>query len=114
MKFIKPMVWVGTLAFFLFGMLPMAYTGEFRVGALNPLTGSGGFYGPGMLEAIRIAADEINAAGGILGNRVVVYSEDTQTDPEAAVRAAKKLIEVHKDDLAGNFQYDKLLALIPS
>lgn len=96
MKFIKPIVWVGTLVFFLFGMIPTAYTGEFRVGALNPLTGSGGPYGPGMLEAIRIAADEINATGGILGNRVVVYSEDTQTDPETAVRAAKKLIEVHK------------------
>jgi len=49
-----------------------------------------------MLEAIKIAADEINATGGILGNRVVIYSEDTQTDPKTAVRAAKKLIEDYK------------------
>ncbi len=70
--------------------------GEFKVGALNPLTGVGGPYGPGMLAAIKIAAQEVNDAGGILGNKVVVISEDTQTDPNAAVRAAKKLIEVNK------------------
>jgi branched-chain amino acid transport system substrate-binding protein len=79
-----------------FGFALGAQAGEFKVGALNPLTGVGGPYGPGMLEAIKIAAEEVNAAGGILGNKVVIYSEDTQTDPDAAVKAAKKLIEVNQ------------------
>ena len=34
------------------------------VGALLPLTGDGASYGPGMEAAIRIAIDEVNAAGG--------------------------------------------------
>ncbi len=114
MKFIKPIVWTGTLVFFLFGMIPTAYTGEFRVGALNPLTGSGGPYGPGMLDSIRIAADEINASGGILGNRVVVYSEDTQTNPETAERAAKKLIEAHKvSAIIGTWSSGVTMSVLP-
>jgi branched-chain amino acid transport system substrate-binding protein len=49
-----------------------------------------------MLMAIRIAVDEINAGGGILDNRVVVFSEDTKTDSKTAVPAVRKLIEDHK------------------
>ena len=65
-----------------------------RLGALNPLTGAGGSYGPSMRKAIELGVEEINAAGGLLGGRMVeLYGEDTQTNPEAAVRAARKLID---------------------
>ncbi|MEO0831359.1 MAG: ABC transporter substrate-binding protein, partial [Pseudomonadota bacterium] len=37
---------------------------------------------------------EVNAAGGVLGKQISLVSEDTQTSPEAAVRAARKLIDV--------------------
>ncbi len=91
-----------------------AHAAEFLVGALNPLTGVGGPYGPGMLAAIKIAAEEVNAAGGILGNQVVVISEDTQTDPEAAVRAAKKLIEVNKvPAILGTWSSGVSMAVVP-
>lgn len=66
-----------------------------RLGALNPLTGAGGSYGPSMRKAIELGVEEINAAGGLLGGRMVeLYGEDTQTNPDAAVRAARKLIDV--------------------
>jgi len=39
---------------------------------------------------------EVNAAGGILGRKVELSSEDDQTNPEAAVRAARKLIDVDR------------------
>jgi len=65
-----------------------------RLGALNPLTGAGGSYGPSMRKAIELGVEEINAAGGLLGGRMVeLYGEDAQTNPEAAVRAARKLID---------------------
>jgi branched-chain amino acid transport system substrate-binding protein len=65
-----------------------------RLGALNPLTGAGGSYGPSMRKAIELGVEEINAAGGLLDGRMVeLYGEDTQTNPEAAVRAARKLID---------------------
>jgi branched-chain amino acid transport system substrate-binding protein len=68
-----------------------------RIGALNPLTGAGGSYGPSMRKAIELGVEEINAAGGLLGGRMVELSgEDTQTNPEAAVRAARKLIDADR------------------
>lgn len=68
----------------------------FRLGALNSITGVGGPYGPAMLEAIKIAIDEVNTAGGAAGRRIQLYAEDDQTKPDAAVLAVKKLIEINK------------------
>ncbi len=61
---------------------------------LTPLTGAGGFDGPRMLRAMQAVANEVNDAGGVLGRQVELVVEDDQTNPEAAVRAARKLIEV--------------------
>ena len=63
--------------------------GVFRIGALNPITGSGSTFGTGMLKAIQAAADVVNAAGGAGGVKFEVVSEDTQTSPPAGVLAAK-------------------------
>jgi len=67
-----------------------------RLGTLNPLTGSGGAYGPSMRKAMEWVAQEVNGAGGVNGRQVQLVSEDDQTNPEAAVRAARKLIDVDK------------------
>jgi len=67
-----------------------------RIGALNPLTGSGSVYGKGMLEAIKIAVDEVNQAGGPLGRKLELYSADAQSDSNAAVLAAEKLVNISK------------------
>lgn len=65
-----------------------------KIGALNPLTGVGGNYGPSMRDAIAGVVASVNEAGGVLGRQIELSSEDTQTNPEAAVRAARKLIDV--------------------
>lgn len=67
-----------------------------RFGALNPLTGAGGPYGPSMRKAIEGVIEAVNNAGGINGRRVQLFGEDTQTNPDAAVRAARKLIDVDR------------------
>ncbi len=67
-----------------------------RLGVLTPLTGAGGFDGPRMLKAMQAVANEVNAAGGLLGRKIELVVEDDQTNPEAAVRAARKLIDVDK------------------
>jgi ABC-type branched-subunit amino acid transport system substrate-binding protein len=48
------------------------------------------------LKAIQLVAEEVNAVGGLLGRKIEFVVEDDQTNPEAAVRAARKLIEVNK------------------
>jgi ABC-type branched-subunit amino acid transport system substrate-binding protein len=67
-----------------------------RLGTLTPLTGSGGSYGPSMRKAMEWVVQEVNAAGGVNGRQIELVSEDDQTSPEAAVRAARKLIDVDK------------------
>ena len=67
-----------------------------RLGTLTPLTGAGGNYGPSMRRAMEWVAEQINAAGGVNGRKIQLVSEDDQTNPEAAVRAARKLIDVDK------------------
>lgn len=71
-----------------------AQTGPIRLGTLTPLTGAGGTYGPPMRDAVAGVIAQVNAAGGLLGRQIELVSEDTQTNPEAAVRAARKLIDV--------------------
>src|SRR5207302_7828820 len=67
-----------------------------QLGVLSPLTGAGGFDGPRMLKAMQAVADEVNQAGGLLGKQIEFVVVDDQTNPEAAVRAARKLIDVTK------------------
>ncbi len=67
-----------------------------RIGALLPLTGGGGQYGPTMAKVAQSVADEVNAAGGLLGRKLELIIEDDQTNPEAGTRAARKLIDVNR------------------
>ncbi|WP_395714279.1 ABC transporter substrate-binding protein [Reyranella sp.] len=67
-----------------------------KLATLTPLTGAGGSYGPSMAKVAATVVEGVNKAGGVNGRRVVLVSEDDQTSPEAAVRAARKLIDVDK------------------
>ena len=73
-----------------------AQTDPIRIATLTPLTGAGGPYGPVMAKVAAGVVDEVNAAGGVLGRKVQLVSEDDQTSPDAGVRAARKLIDVDK------------------
>lgn len=79
-------------------MLPrMAFAqaeGPIKIGSLTPMTGAGANYGGRMRDSIAAVIDAVNAAGGINGRQIQLVSEDDQTNPEAAVRAARKLIDV--------------------
>ena len=73
-----------------------AQSGPIRIGTLTPQTGAGGSYGPPMVRAVRAIVDDINAAGGIAGRKIELVSEDDETNPDSAVRAARKLIDVDR------------------
>ncbi len=87
---------LGTLAAPAILRTGLAQSAPIRFGALTPQTGAGGPYGPLMVKVIRAVADEINAAGGVLGRKIEITSEDDQTNPDSGVRAARKLIDVDK------------------
>ena len=65
-----------------------AQTDPIRIATLTPLTGAGGALRPGDGQGRRPAVvEEVNAAGGVLGRKVQLVSEDDQTSPDAGVRA---------------------------
>ncbi len=70
-----------------------------RVGALIPLTGGLQAYGEGSLNGMRLAAKEVNEAGGVLGGPFELVVGDTQTRAQPAIDAAMRLVSV--DGVAG-------------
>jgi branched-chain amino acid transport system substrate-binding protein len=67
-----------------------------KIGAIQPMTGTVASWGQHGERAMRIAVQEINAAGGIRGHQVQLILEDSQGDPKVGVNALKKLIDVDK------------------
>jgi branched-chain amino acid transport system substrate-binding protein len=86
----------GAVSSFAIGGRAFAQGAPIVFGALPPLTGAGGPYGPAMLRAIQAVVEEANAAGGIRGRQIRVVAEDDQTNPDAGVRGARKLIDVDR------------------
>ena len=71
-------------------------TGPIKIAGLVSLTGGGSPFGPNSRLAHQAVVDEVNAAGGLLGRKIEYVGEDDGTNPEAGVRAARKLIDVDK------------------
>ena len=65
---------------------------EIRIGLAGPLTGAQSNIGRGMLNGARMAADELNADGGVDGRMITIVEIDDQADPETGVSAATEAI----------------------
>jgi len=70
-------------------------TQTIRLGLLPPLTGLVAIYGLEITQAARIACDEINESGGVLGRPLELIVEDDGSLPDTAVPAAARLVEEH-------------------
>lgn len=67
--------------------------GPIKIGVIQPLTGPIAFDGQSAVKGAELAAKEINAAGGILGGRMIeLVVEDGACVPAQSVSAAEKLI----------------------
>ena len=66
----------------------------FRIGVMESLTGPGETYGTVANQAKQMAADEINAAGGIDGRMLELVVEDSKCGAQDAIAAYKKLTDV--------------------
>ncbi|MBR0565350.1 EAL domain-containing protein [Azoarcus sp. L1K30] len=67
-----------------------------RIGLTPPLTGLVALYGPEIVRAARIACDEINERGGVLGRPLELVIEDDGSLPDTAVPAALRLVNEHR------------------
>jgi branched-chain amino acid transport system substrate-binding protein len=87
----------GFMLFFLVAAVTIAFSSAqaaetFKIGSPAPMTGAGANFGEKFKKAYMMAADEINAKGGVNGKKLEIVFEDTQAKPALAVSAAKKLI----------------------
>lgn len=66
---------------------------ELRVGAVAELSGAGAAAGTNWQDGLKMAFAEINAAGGILGEKVEMLEYDSQTDPQTSRAMVQKAID---------------------
>lgn len=83
------------------------------VGAVLPITGVLSPYGKPNLEAINLAIDEVNAAGGINGRKIELVVEDTQASNTAAINALNKVLQSKPVAVIGPGLGTQILALQP-
>ena len=74
-----------------FPAIVSAQTDKIKIGHLTPLTGFLGALGAYAQLGIRMAADEINAAGGVMGRQLDIMSEDSVNPATAATKAQRML-----------------------
>ncbi len=87
-------------------------TEAIRIGLMPPMTGLVEIYGAEITHAARIACDEINARGGVLGRPLELIIEDDGSLPETAVPAALRLVdEYHCVAIIGNLLSNSRIAV---
>src|SRR5687767_7159628 len=67
-------------------------TGDIPVGVYAALTGDQASFGNSTVQGVKLAAEEINASGGVLGRKIKLVIEDDQGRPEQAASVVTKLI----------------------
>jgi branched-chain amino acid transport system substrate-binding protein len=75
-----------------FGLAAGAAAADIKLGAAEALTGPAAKYGIAIKNGFTLAADEINAKGGVNGNKLSLVIEDEQGKKEEAINVFKKLI----------------------
>ncbi len=60
-----------------------------KIGVYGDLTGQFSSFGQSTINGIRLAVDEINAAGGVNGKKITLISEDDQGDPNKPKRLSQ-------------------------
>ncbi|BBN82543.1 hypothetical protein PA25_25280 [Pseudoalteromonas sp. A25] len=85
---------------------------DITIGLLAPLSGVVSLYGEEISNAAKIACDEINEAGGILGKKLKLVIADDGSVPQTAVPAAKQLVHDHHcDAIIGNLLSSSRIAV---
>jgi branched-chain amino acid transport system substrate-binding protein len=77
--------------------------GSYLVGVSEPMTGAEAQAGTEIYDGELLAVDKINAAGGVLGHKIVLKEEDDACDPQTSVNAANKLISLGVQAMVGGY-----------
>ena len=84
-----------------------------KIGVPTDLSGTYATLGEEVMRAVRFAADEANAAGGVEGHKVEYKSYDTEAKPDLARRQSEKLVAEGYPILTGLIASGEGLAIAP-
>jgi len=85
-----------------------------KIGSVLSVTGPGAFLGDPEKKTLNLYIERINAAGGVLGRKLELYTYDDGTDASKANGFAKRLIEEDKVDiLIGGTTTGSTMAMVP-
>lgn len=90
---------VTTILVFLYGGLPFAIAsskGTIRLGVNLELSGAVAQYGQRTLEGLKMAVDEINQKGGVLGKKIELVVFDNKSDKAESLNVATRLATKEK------------------
>lgn len=74
------------------GEAPKAAGDTIKIGFLGALTGDVAMFGKPTLEGMKMAAEELNAAGGINGKKIEIVEADNRGDKQEGAAVTQKLI----------------------
>ncbi len=91
----KAKLFVITLCLVALAAVP-ALAGTIKVGAILAVTGPAAFLGAPEQKTLEMLVEQINAKGGINGDKIQLIVKDSGANPEKAVSFAKQLIDEEK------------------
>jgi branched-chain amino acid transport system substrate-binding protein len=76
---------------------------QIKLGVAGPITGGSAAFGAQLKNGVEQAVEDINAAGGILGQKVQVFVGDDRADPKEGVSVANKFVGDGVKFVVGHF-----------
>ncbi|POA18650.1 branched-chain amino acid ABC transporter substrate-binding protein [Pseudomonas sp. FW300-N1A1] len=76
---------------------------DVKIGVAGPMTGANAAFGEQYMKGAQAAADAVNAAGGVNGEKVVLVKGDDACEPKQAVTVAKDLTNQKVAGVVGHF-----------
>ena len=73
-----------------------SYAQNIKIGVTGPFTGGSSSMGVSMRDGVRLAVEEINKAGGVMGRKLEVIERDDEAKNERGVQIAQELISKEK------------------
>jgi branched-chain amino acid transport system substrate-binding protein len=94
--------------------LPALAQEPIRIGAFLSVTGPAAFLGDPEQKTLELYVEKLNAAGGLLGRKLLLVAYDSAGDAEKARTFAKRLIEQDKVDvIVGGSTTGETMAVVP-
>ena len=76
---------------------------DVKIGVAGPMTGDNAEFGEQYMKGAQAAADAVNAAGGVNGEKIVLVKGDDACEPKQAVTVAKDLTNQKVAGVVGHF-----------